>query len=35
MSGSQLLPGYEPDADAIGWAKNRCLETDASLTITN
>jgi ornithine carbamoyltransferase len=27
--------GYEPDADAIGWAKNHCLETNASLTVTN
>ncbi len=27
--------GYEPDADAVGWAKNRCQQTGASLTITN
>jgi ornithine carbamoyltransferase len=27
--------GYEPDADAVGWAKNRCKQTGASLHITN
>ena len=28
-------PGYEPDAEAIGWARNRCGETERSCTITN
>ena len=28
-------PGYEPDADAVAWAKSRWLETGGSLTITN
>ena len=27
--------GYEPDADAIGWAKNRCLQTKRQFNITN
>ena len=28
-------PGYEPDADSIGWTKGRCLETKAGLNVTN
>ena len=28
-------PGYEPDADAIAWARERCAKTEASCTITN
>jgi ornithine carbamoyltransferase len=27
--------GYEPDADSVGWARNRCEDTGASLNITN
>jgi ornithine carbamoyltransferase len=27
--------GYEPDAEAIGWCKQRCAETHASCTVTN
>jgi ornithine carbamoyltransferase len=27
--------GYEPDGDAIEWARNRGLETDAKVVITN
>jgi ornithine carbamoyltransferase len=27
-------PGYEPDEDAVAWARNRCGETDGSVTIT-
>lgn len=28
-------PGFEPDRAAIEWTKQRCQETDASLTVTN
>jgi ornithine carbamoyltransferase len=28
-------PGYEPDADAIEWTRNRCLETDGKVIVTN
>ena len=28
-------PGYEPKADAIGWAGARCRETGATCTVTN
>jgi ornithine carbamoyltransferase len=27
--------GYEPDVESVGWARNRCSETHASLTVTN
>jgi ornithine carbamoyltransferase len=28
-------PGYEPDEDAVAWAAERCVKTDASCTITH
>ncbi len=28
-------PGYELDADAVTWARERCLETDACVTVTH
>ena len=28
-------PGYEPDTGAIDWTRNRCLETEAKVVITN
>jgi ornithine carbamoyltransferase len=28
-------PGYEPDRQAVAWAAERCVATDASCTITN
>jgi ornithine carbamoyltransferase len=28
-------PGYEPDAETIEWTRNRCIETGASLVVTN
>lgn len=28
-------PGYEPDAEAIGWSRERCAETHANFMLTN
>jgi len=28
-------PGYQPDADAVAWAQNRCNDTNAHVTLTH